>query len=118
MRNKIIKSMFEDNSEEFAGYWNIVNKLVEDKVCISTVSATDIDFGSLVMDYIEIEPYEKGVGLVKIILDKDKLVESEEFEEIRQSWVEDELLKIEKLKKEVDNCESKIILLNRCGRKW
>jgi hypothetical protein len=78
----------------------------------------DIDFGSNVEDYIEIKPYEKGVELVKIILDKDKLVESEEFEEIRLSWLEEELLKIEKLKKEIDNCESKIILLNRCGRKW
>ena len=117
MDSKIIKSMFKDNSEEFAGYWNIVNELVENKVCISTKMVEDIDFGSNVEDYIEIKPYEKGVGLVKIILDKDKLVESEKFEEFRQSWVEEELLKLEKLKKEVTNSESKIILLNRCGRK-
>jgi len=116
MRNEIIKSMFKDNSAEFAGYWNIVNKLVEDKVCITTETARDIDFGSEVSEYIQIEPYEKGVGLVKLILEKNYLVYSNRFEEIRCEWIDEEVSKISSMMKEIEKSEYKIRLLNTCGK--
>ena len=108
--------MFKDNSDEFAGYWNIVNKLVEDRVCITTETVRNIDFGSEVSEYIQIEPYEKGIGLIKLTLEKDYLVYSDKFEEIRDEWICEEVSKISAMMKEIKKSEYKIRLLNTCGK--
>lgn len=76
LKLKILKDMFPNGYNEYAGYWNIVKILVNEGECISTSFASGISFG-LMNKFITIVPYE--VDFIAISLDKEKAIKSEEF---------------------------------------
>lgn len=100
MNNKIIRSLFPDNNRKLTGYWNIVNRLIDEEKCISTISAYDINYGK-VDEYIHIEPYTDGIDLIEIFLDKDAIIQSNIFKEAK-------LQLIEVCKNDIEDVENKL----------
>lgn len=84
MKEKILRKMFEENDENFAGYENIVNTLITTGKSISTLQARDIEFGQTISKYIEITPVDVslGVGLIEIKLDIFNAVKDVRYTEI------------------------------------
>lgn len=87
INDQIIRSLFPDKSRKFTGYWNIVNKLIDEGKCISTILAYDINYEK-VDEYIHIEPYTEGTDLTEIFLDKDAIMKSNIFKEAKLKLIE------------------------------
>ena len=78
--NEIIRKLFNDDSERFAGYWAIVDNLIENGKCITTIYATNMDFGKM-KKYLTMSSNYNDSGLFLIKFDKEKMLESSEFME-------------------------------------
>lgn len=100
INNEIIKGLFPNKIEEYAGYWNIVSRLIDKGKCITTTQAYDIDYGQM-SEYTHIEPYTEGVDLIEIFLDKEAIIVSNIFKE-------EKLKLIDKYKDDVKNTETKL----------
>lgn len=75
---KILKSMFGDDSRRFAGFFGIVDKLVETGECLSTVNVYDINF-AMATCFIKHEPYPQGYQLVKTTFDRESAMKTKEY---------------------------------------
>ena len=75
---KILKAMFGDDSRRFAGFFGIVDKLVETGECLSTDTVRNINF-AMATCFIRIDPYPEGYQLVKITFDRESAMKTKEF---------------------------------------
>ena len=75
---KILKAMFGDDSRRFAGFFGIVDKLVETGECLSTDTVRNIDFG-MATCFVSIDTYPEGYQLVQIKFDRESAMKTKEF---------------------------------------
>ena len=81
IKKQLLKKLFLDDSKRFAGYWEIVESLLEKGECLTTESSIHIDFGDAKKFIVSI-PYNKGSELVLLTLNKEAALESEVFTKI------------------------------------
>lgn len=69
----LVETFFKPADEKMWGWKNIATKLVETGECLTTEGAQDIWHGG-VGNFIQIEPSNEGVGLVKMTFNKKQFV--------------------------------------------
>lgn len=107
MNNKelVLKELFVTNNE-YAGYEGICDKLIETWECISTIHASNIFRNGGIHNFVKQEPYDKGVDLIRLSIDKDEIYRSALFKERVQHLINKKKQRLDCLMKEVEELES------------
>jgi hypothetical protein len=97
VENSILRDMCGNDSDKYPGFFNIVNKLVDTGSCVTTISASDIDFFCM-NSFIAQRPYEAGVDLIELSFNRDEVVGGAEFKrrlEYKKKTMASELVELQ-----------------------
>lgn len=107
MTNKelILKEMF-GTMDKYAGYDGICNKLIETGSCITTIHASDMFKRGGICNFVNQKPYDGGVDLIVLSIDKEYIYGSELFKGYKDSVVSRKKEELDKLLVEVEKLQS------------
>jgi len=97
VENSILRDMCGNDSDKYPGFFNIVNKLVDTGSCVTTTSASDIDFFCM-NSFIAQRPYEAGVDLIELSFNRDEVVGGAEFKrrlEYKKKTIASEMVELQ-----------------------
>lgn len=97
----VLKEMFKGKENNYSGYDNICNKLIETGVCLTTIRASIIFKNGGIHNFVKQEPYEYGVDLLKLSIDKEEIYSSKLFEEYKTYMLDKKQMELDELMKEV-----------------
>jgi len=101
----VLKEMFGKN-ELYAGYDNICNKLIENGSCITTIHASVGFKNGGIHNFVKQEPYEDGIDLIKLSIDKEYIYGSKMFEQYKYFILERKRIELDKLLSEVEEVQN------------
>lgn len=99
----VLKEMFGKN-KEYAGYDNIITRLIETENCITTIYASD-KFKGGIWNFVKEKPYSDGIDLIEFTLDKDEVYKSELFKAYKTHMLNDKKEELNELMVEVEKIQ-------------
>lgn len=107
VKEQVLKIMFGKNNE-FAGYESICSKLITEGSCISTIHASDLFRRGGIHNFVKQEPFEEGIDLIKISIDKEKIYTVGFFKEYAEAVLCDKVAELRELKARIEKLNSEI----------
>lgn len=101
VENSALLQMFGDDSDRYAGFNNIVNRLVADGECLTTIQAKGIDFG-MASAFIKIEDTPLVIDGIKIMFLRADAVKCAHFIDIIKSNRSHWKRQIDKLQNDIE----------------
>ncbi len=101
VENSALFQMFGDDSDQYAGFNNIVTRLIEDGECLTTIQAKGIDFG-MASAFIKIEDTQLVIDGIKIVFLRKEAIKCQHFIDIIKSNRSHWKRQIDKLQTDID----------------
>lgn len=78
MKTKVLKTLFGDDSQKFAGFHGIVDSLISEGTTLTTPSALKISFG-MATPFVTCLPADVGDGLYRLTFDIESAKKSPSY---------------------------------------